>query len=151
MNRRFLSILFLGLFFIRHWIVKLWKLIRRPNQLLLFKKNFIDDNLIEFKREDYDTLRALSGCVYCGRCRYYNPFIESTLRKYSLSPSDIPSLLTRSQPDFIVIANLAEELKKFDLDSIYCPYGVPFKKGVELIISLNERLKEEKRLYGRGN
>ncbi len=148
MNKRMLSIFFLGLFFIRHWIVKLWKLITRPDQLKLFRRNFIEDDLIEFTREDHEVLRGLSRCVLCDRCKYYNPFIDSTLRGYGLTPSDIPSVLTRAQPEFPVVGNLAREMLKFDLDAIYCPFDVPLREGVELIISLNERLEKEKKLYG---
>ncbi len=151
MNRRLLSIFFLGLFFIRHWIVKFWKLITRPDQLKLFRRNFIDDNLIEFSKEDYKIIRSLSKCVLCDRCKYYNPFVDSTIRSYGLTPADIPTALTRSQPEFIVIDNLARELAKFNLDSIYCPFGVPLKEGVELIINMNKKLNEEKQLYGRRN
>ncbi len=148
MSKKLFSILFLGMFFIKHWFVKLWKLITRPNQLKLFKRNFLNDNLIEFKKEEYEVIRALGKCVACGRCKYYNPFIDSTLSRYGLSPADIPLFLTRSQPDFIVIEGLARELHTFNLEEIYCPFGVPFKKGVELIINLNERLNKEKKEYG---
>lgn len=148
MNRRLLSIVFLGLFFIRHWIVKLWKLITRPDQLKLFRRNFIDDDLIEFSEEDYHVIRGLSRCILCDRCKYYNPFLDSTLRSYGLTPADIPSVLTRSQPEFPVVDNLAKEMLKFDLDSIYCPFGVPLKEGVQLIIRMNKKLSEEKQLYG---
>ena len=147
MSRKLFSVFFLGLFFLRHWFVRLWKVITRPNQLKLFKRNFLDDNLIEFKEEEYEVLRKLSHCILCNRCKYYNPFINSALAGFGLTPADIPAVLTRSQSDFVLIENLAESMARLNLDEIFCPYGVPFREGVELIINLNQRLQKERDIY----
>ena len=149
MNKKLLSIFVLGLFFAKHLFLKIWHIFKkRPDQKILFEKNFINDNLVSFTKEEYEIISELSNCKMCGLCSYNNPQLLENDTIYSIKPYDISTLLSRSQPDFIYIDNMAKNLYRYSWEEITCPYGVPYKKGLNLIITLNKRLKEKRESYG---
>jgi len=149
MNKQILSIFVLGVFFAKHVIIKFLQLFKKkPNQEELFKKNFINDNLTSFTKDEYDIIDKLSNCNMCGICSYENPQLIENEITYQIKPYEISTLLSRSQPDFIYIDNMVKYLYKYDWENINCPYDVPYKEGLNLIITLNKRLRKQKELYG---
>ena len=128
----------LGIFFIKHLFLKIYYLFAgRKDQEKQFIRNFLGDNLTFFTHKEYEIIDRLANCTMCGLCSYENPILSDGDPKYFLRPYEISTLLSRSQPDYVYIDNLIKELYKYDWENVNCPYDVPYKEGLNLIISIS--------------
>jgi succinate dehydrogenase/fumarate reductase-like Fe-S protein len=129
------AIVYLGIYFVLHWVRRIRNLRNPVDGYNQFLENFSEDRLLPMGRDDYRRQEEFARCINCGFCSTAGDHLAELKCRTNCSPAMIASAASRSQPEFWAAVEIAEIYadRAGDWEKV-CPRGVPIADALKYII-----------------
>lgn len=98
-----------------------------------FLEGYKQNNIVEFKSEEFNILDYASRCINCGNCLTHCPIVKHCGAKLYPGPRSISIALSRLPSNFYSLNDLIFYCTGCGACEVYCPSKIPIRKIVEVI------------------
>lgn len=98
-----------------------------------FFENYKQNNIVEYKSEQFNILDYTSKCINCGNCLMHCPIIRQCSAKLYPGPRSIAIGLSREPSNFKALYDVVFYCTGCGACEVYCPSKIPIRKIIEVI------------------